>query len=598
MKNFIISDKIITEWQEILNLIVSISGVKAGLIMHINGDYLEVLTKNTNKTSPYLIGEKNHLKDSGLYCETVIKKQEMLLVDNALKSDKWNHNPDLQYNMIAYLGFPIRDSDGTPFGTICILDNKENHFPPNIIKLMEKMRDLLEKNLIIENKFINMKHLADNSLMHKVIDNIPTSICLSLLSPKYRILYVNQHFKQTFGEFTSDIMSLSDWFSKNNSDDAEQTNYYIWKKVVHEAVSNPGTPTNPCEMNLVSPDFSLRRTLIIAVVLDKILLTSLIDLSKITYLQNDFSISETNNELLYDNSLDVIWTLNKNSNLTYVSPTVRNITGYTVDECLKSSIKNMFAESSWEIIQKILTEIYSNINANKSAHVYRQEVQVKRKDNSLFWGELTMNSVYDSNGEFIELVGVTRDISMRRKFENQLIHLATHDILTDLPNARLSSERLSTALSMSKRYNRLVAVMFMDLNLFKKINDNYGHSAGNAALKHFAAVLRSSICETDTAARIGGDEFLVVAVNLQTRNSAEKIAEKILKTISEPFIIDGHYLKLSASIGITLYPSDGKNVEQLINLADSAMYEAKKQGHNKYKFADEIHKQRQSLLSI
>ncbi|WP_196603161.1 sensor domain-containing diguanylate cyclase [Pectinatus frisingensis] len=321
-------------------------------------------------------------------------------------------------------------------------------------------------------------------------------------------------------------------------------------------------------------------------------------LSRITYLQNDFSISETNNELLYDNSLDVIWTLNKNSNLTYVSPTVRNITGYTVDECLKSSIKNMFAESSWEIIQKILTEIYSNINANKSAHVYRQEVQVKRKDNSLFWGELTMNSVYDSNGEFIELVGVTRDISMRRKFENQLIHLATHDILTDLPNARLSSERLSTALSMSKRYNRLVAVMFMDLNLFKKINDNYGHSAGNAALKHFAAVLRSSICETDTAARIGGDEFLVVAVNLQTRNSAAKIAEKILKTISEPFIIDGHYLKLSASIGITLYPSDGKNVEQLINLADSAMYEAKKQGHNKYKFADEIHKQRQSLLSI
>ncbi|NLK38686.1 MAG: bacteriohemerythrin [Clostridiales bacterium] len=138
---------IIDEWQSIVDLIVRLSGALAGLIMRMQDENIEIFVSSNNPDNPYSVGTSKRLKNSGLYCERVINDQKMLMVCNALKSEEWANNPDIEKNMICYLGFPIIKPDGQPFGTICILDNKENSFSTNLLDLMEKMRDLIESHL-------------------------------------------------------------------------------------------------------------------------------------------------------------------------------------------------------------------------------------------------------------------------------------------------------------------------------------------------------------------------------------------------------------------------------------------------------------------
>ncbi len=140
------------EWQGIVDLVVRMAGVRAGLVMHVRGDDIEVFVSSQSQGNPYKVGDKEKLLDSGLYCERVIATQEKLLVPNALKSDEWKNNPDIHLNMISYLGFPVRLPGGRPFGTICLLDDRENAYGPDVIELMQRMRDLIESHL---NSFVD-----------------------------------------------------------------------------------------------------------------------------------------------------------------------------------------------------------------------------------------------------------------------------------------------------------------------------------------------------------------------------------------------------------------------------------------------------------
>jgi diguanylate cyclase (GGDEF)-like protein len=144
-----ISENILQEWQRIVDLLASIGKVKAALIMKKSEDELEVLLSSKTKDNPYQIGQKERYINSGLYCERVIKQGKMLLVPDASKSIEWKNNPDMKYNMKCYLGFPIRFPGGNYFGTICMLDNKQNDFSQDIKDCMEKMRDLIESNLLL-----------------------------------------------------------------------------------------------------------------------------------------------------------------------------------------------------------------------------------------------------------------------------------------------------------------------------------------------------------------------------------------------------------------------------------------------------------------
>ncbi len=175
--------------------------------------------------------------------------------------------------------------------------------------------------------------------------------------------------------------------------------------------------------------------------------------------------------------------------------------------------------------------------------------------------------------------------SFQRKLaEDQLRFIATHDSLTDLPNRSLFNERLRHALHQSTRYSRGIAVMFIDMDRFKVVNDSLGHSAGDRLLQDSAKRLAECLRESDTVARLGGDEFVVMIENFTAPKDAIAVAQKVLASLARPFFVDGQEFLMSASIGISTFPDDGKDAETLLKNADIAMYRAKDQGRNNYQF--------------
>ena len=173
-----------------MDLVVRISGAQVGLIMRVHQDEIEVFVASKTGQNPYHVGEREHLTGSGLYCENVITKQEKLLVANALKSEAWKNNPDLKYHLISYLGFPIRLSNGQPFGTICLLDNKENGYSPELIELMEKMRDLIESQLRNEQKLWHQQsEIKEKDLRFRLAVEATENIFLILTLPQESICF-------------------------------------------------------------------------------------------------------------------------------------------------------------------------------------------------------------------------------------------------------------------------------------------------------------------------------------------------------------------------------------------------------------------------
>ncbi|HHM05900.1 MAG TPA: EAL domain-containing protein [Gammaproteobacteria bacterium] len=194
---------------------------------------------------------------------------------------------------------------------------------------------------------------------------------------------------------------------------------------------------------------------------------------------------------------------------------------------------------------------------------------------------------FDAEGRPQRIVGTVQDITARKRAEERLNYLAFYDALTGLPNRVLFHDRLNQALLEAARHDRIVAVMFMDLDRFKAINDTMGHETGDKLLKGVAERIVHCIREGDTLARLGGDEFTVVLTEVEKVQDAAKVAQKILKALSQPFNISEREFFITASIGITLYPYDDQDINGLLKNADTAMYHAKEQGKNNYQFYSE-----------
>ena len=193
--------------------------------------------------------------------------------------------------------------------------------------------------------------------------------------------------------------------------------------------------------------------------------------------------------------------------------------------------------------------------------------------------------IRDAAGDIVAVGAIGTDITESKKAEERIRHLATHDVLTDLPNRALGMDRLSQALALARRNVTMAALVFVDLDGFKEINDTHGHEAGDRVLKEVAGRLSASVRETDTVARFGGDEFLLVLTAMTDKASVTAVVKKVLKSVSRSFAVDGRVTPLGASIGIALYPGDGETPEELLRRADRAMYAAKAAGKNTYRFA-------------
>lgn len=218
---------------------------------------------------------------------------------------------------------------------------------------------------------------------------------------------------------------------------------------------------------------------------------------------------------------------------------------------------------------------------------YQLEKRYIHKDGHFVWTLVTSSVVRDDSGVVRYLIGQIQDITERKRDQEQIHHLAYYDTLTDLPNRRLLLDRLNQALAQAKRHARSMAVMFLDLDQFKQVNDTLGHDVGDELLKEVAQRLGACVRKGDTLSRQGGDEFVFVLTEVSREQDAARVAEKILAALSMPFSIRGHELRVTASIGIAVNAVNGINdAQELMKRADMAMYAAKEAGRNGYRFCD------------
>lgn len=215
---------------------------------------------------------------------------------------------------------------------------------------------------------------------------------------------------------------------------------------------------------------------------------------------------------------------------------------------------------------------------------YENEHRIRCKDGSVKWVLARGKVIEWRKGQPVRMVGTHTDITGRKQMEKQIRELAHYDALTGLPNRSLFHDRVHQAFKQARRSNSGVAVIFIDLDEFKPVNDQYGHDVGDRLLQQAASRLLSTVRTSDTIARLGGDEFVALLSNVEEVSAAEVVAEKILHTMLQPYQIDGHQLTCGASIGVAMYPEHADDEKLLLINADIAMYHVKKQGGHNFCF--------------
>ena len=279
-----------------------------------------------------------------------------------------------------------------------------------------------------------------------------------------------------------------------------------------------------------------------------------------------------------EQTADIIIVTDTAGKIEYVNPSFEKITGYSYLEAIDNTPgliasgkhKPEFYRHLWNTITA--GDSYSNIFINR------------RKDGSLFYEEQTITPIKDHAGKITHFVSTGKDISERIQVQERLQHMAHHDALTDLPNRNLFLDRLQQSLTRARWHDRLVAVMFLDLDRFKNINDTLGHTVGDQLLLQLSERLSNSVRDGDTIGRFGGDEFAILLDDINSDSHISLLAEKLLDTLKKPFKINKHELFVTASIGISIFPNDGEDSDTLLRNADVAMYRAKDLGKNNYQF--------------
>ena len=261
------------------------------------------------------------------------------------------------------------------------------------------------------------------------------------------------------------------------------------------------------------------------------------------------------------------------------NPAFTRITGYHLDEI--EGKRPEFLKSG-----RHGPEFYKTLWQDLSEKGYWEgEIWNRRKTGEEYVEWLRISAVKRSDGVLSRYVGVFNDITERKQAEEQLTFQATHDLLTGLPNRFLFLDRLETNLNLARRNNHRTALLYVDLDGFKAINDTLGHPAGDALLKESAARMKAVVRSTDTVARLAGDEFVIILPECQTPEDAARIAEKLVATLAAPFSLKEGEARVSASIGVALSPDDGTTAEVLLKAADTAMYRAKHGGKNSFVFS-------------
>ncbi len=293
-----------------------------------------------------------------------------------------------------------------------------------------------------------------------------------------------------------------------------------------------------------------------------------------------FELVWKNEQLLqvFDSTIEGIMITDTDGVIQSVNPAFTTITGYSADEVIGNNLKLLQSDRH----ERSFYQQMSQALAEKGE--WHGEIWNCRKDGETYPEWLSITAIHNNTGNTTQYVSLFIDISEQKANEARIEHQAYYDALTELPNRRLFNEHLATAFDMAGRREWMAAVMFLDLDRFKTVNDTLGHDMGDRLLVSIAQRLTAVMRQEDLVARMGGDEFTLLLPQIEQRHDAVTVANKILQALSEPVVVAGHELYVTASLGIAIYPDDGACADLLMKNADSAMYRAKERGGNQHQF--------------
>lgn len=277
---------------------------------------------------------------------------------------------------------------------------------------------------------------------------------------------------------------------------------------------------------------------------------------------------------IVERSFDTIINFDLHGTITYISPSIVYISGYRPEELIGQSIFNYLIDSD---MNSVAQQFSRNIQGETVRGI---ENKLRCKNGSSIYVECNSLPVI-KNGEVTGIQAIFRDVTERKKVELELHHMATHDYLTDLPNTRLFFEHLEKAMARAQRSGAYVALLYVDLDGFKQVNDTYGHAMGDYLLRLVAERLVGNVRKSDIVSRLGGDEFAILMTDLQNMQSVDALVQRLHEHMQTPFSLEGSLAYLGFSIGISVFPTDSQDATDLIRTADRAMYYSKSLGKNR-----------------
>lgn len=282
---------------------------------------------------------------------------------------------------------------------------------------------------------------------------------------------------------------------------------------------------------------------------------------------------------VFEGTREAIAVTDSQMHLVKVNSAFCQITGFNLDEVLGNNLQNLFYKK--KAIEKLQLKIRQSLDVKES---WQGEIWYENKNGELLPVLQSISALLNEKSEVVNYIHIFNDISESKANEGRINYLAHYDQLTDLPNRTLINRRIKKAVEKARINNQGLAILFMDLDHFKEVNDTLGHPVGDLLLQAVGQRLKARLREQDTLGRLGGDEFLAILDHAANTDASGTVAEKIIHSLIQPFELEGHQIQIGVSIGIAIFPQDGNTADELIKNADIAMYRAKDSGRNTFRY--------------
>ncbi len=511
-----------------------------------------------------------------------------------------------------YAGVPIRSREGFPLGTLCVADHVARKLLPEKKNLLEMLARQVEVLLELRRKNIEMtQHVNELDLAKSSLAETRDAMDMTLAELRQSVEQTNR-LTRSRAVATIDGIKLSQFFDTDFpglfyiidqhgflmgwNRHLEEVTGYSHKEILHR----PATDFFQTEelkllvrdkirtvLEVGSADLEANLLSKSGIKIPYYLTGARIEFHGKPYISGmglDISATYRSEEAFQlrnramQASINAILITDLNGAVEYVNPAFEKMTGYTAAEILGRDCRILQGD---DVLQAELDNLRHAVNFRTEGSAV---VRNYRKSGEMFWNDVQIAPVKNHAGVVTHFVGVLNDITQSKQYEGELEQKVNFDPLTRLANRNLLKDRICQAIKHAQRHKQIVTVGFVDLDNFKNINDGQGHDVGDQVLRTVADRLQACIRAQDTVARYGGDEFAFVMTEQSSEENIAVLMRRILRTIAQPFIVGTARISVSCSIGISLYPRDGYDVDVLLRHADTAMYRAKENGRNSFSF--------------